>query len=490
MPVYPATVAAGAASPLSGLGEAGEVVLPLALMAQAVAEAGCPQRRRRLLPALAVMVFVLGCCLFYGEGYREVARKLAGWLAPLAGPGGWRLPGSSALAKARARLGAAPFELLFARLAGPLADAATPGAAAFGRLLLALDGTRLDVPFTPANVAAFGPPPRGGGGAAGGLPQARVVTLAGCGTRGLADAAVGPRTGKGSSEQHLARQIARRGRLRRGMLVIGDRNFCGYPAAAALAGTGADVLLRARSDQRFPVLEPLPDGSCRSVLADPDAARALIRRNAQRRRRGSRVPPDPRSALPGLAIRLIEADITITQDGQPPATERCRLITTLADPAAAPAEAIAACYAQRWEIENGYRETKVFTRGPGQVLRSRHPAGVTQEIWALLCACQLTHAARARAAQTGGHDPDRISYTITLRALRRALITHSPSPAADITAEALDDLLPAQRRRRRYPRLSSAKTAARRRARTGLTGTVAYKITIVAPAQATDLPGP
>jgi hypothetical protein len=480
---YLATVAVRDASVLAGL----DVCLPVGLMEEAIGESGCRERRRRLLPALAVMVFVLGCCLFCGEGYGEVARKLAGWLAPLAGPGGWHLPGSSALARARARLGAAPFELLFAKLAGPLADAATPGAAAFGRLLVALDGTRLDVPFTAANVAAFGPPPRGSGGAAGGFPQARLVTLAGCGARGLADAVAGPRTGAGSSEQALARQIAARGRLGPGMLVIGDRGFCGYPVAAALAGTGADVLLRARADQHFPVLEMLPDGSCRSVLPDPDAARALWRRNGQRRRRRSQVPPDPRSGLPGLAIRVIEADITITAAGRPPRTGRCRLITTLADPAAAPAAQVAACYAQRWEIENSYREIKVFTRGPHQVLRSRDPAGVTQEIWALLCACQLTSAARAQAAAAGRHDPDRISYTVTLRALRRALTTRTGP--ADIAAEALSQLLP-PRRRRSYPRLTLGRTATRRAARHGLTGTVTYKITIAAPAQATDLPGP
>jgi hypothetical protein len=36
------------------------------------------------------------------------------------------------------------------------------------------------------------------------------------------------------------------------------------------------------------------------------------------------------------------------------------------------------------------------------VLRSRHPAGITQEIWALLCTCQLIATARASAAATHG----------------------------------------------------------------------------------------
>lgn len=94
------------------------MAFPLALIDEVIGQAGCGERRRRLLPAAAVMMFVLGCALFSGEGYGEVARKLAGWLAPLAGPGGWRVPGSCALARSRRRLGPRPFELLFAALAG------------------------------------------------------------------------------------------------------------------------------------------------------------------------------------------------------------------------------------------------------------------------------------------------------------------------------------------------------------------------------------
>ena len=315
---HPATPAALDASPLPG----GGMCLPLDLMEEAVSQSGCRERRRRLLPAVAVMVFVLGCCLFFGEGYREVARKLAGWLSGLAGPAGWQLPGTSALAKARARLGAAPFELLFAKLAGPLADMATPGAAAFGRLLAALDGTRLDVPFTPANLAVFGPPPAGGADG-GGFPQLRLVTVTGCGTRGIIDAVCGPRKGKGTSEQDLARQIAARGRLGPGMLVIADRNFCGYPVVSALAATGADVLIRAKSNQRLLVTEALPDGSYRSVLPDPAASKARHTRNAMRRARGSKLGSDT-GLVPGIAVRVIEADITITPAGGPPRTEHCR----------------------------------------------------------------------------------------------------------------------------------------------------------------------
>ena len=44
---------------------AGDGAFPLALIEEAVSAAGVVQRRR-LLPAVAVVVFVLGCCLFSG----------------------------------------------------------------------------------------------------------------------------------------------------------------------------------------------------------------------------------------------------------------------------------------------------------------------------------------------------------------------------------------------------------------------------------------
>lgn len=449
-----------------------------------MAEAGAAQRRRRLLPAAAVMVFVVGCCLFFGEGYGEVARKLGGWLGPLAGPGGWRVPGTCALARARRRLGAAPLELLFSRLAGPLAGRATPGAHAFGRLLAAMDGTTLDVACTPANIAAWGPPPSGSHGP-GGYPQARLVTLAGCGTRGLAGAAFGPRKGKGTSEQDLARQIAAGGRIRPGMLILADRNFCGHSVISALTAAGAGVLIRGKSGQVLPVLRVLPDGSYLSVLADPAASRRRHARNAARRRRGSPLPPDT-VTTEGIPVRVIEAVITTRAPGAPPRTGRYRLITTLLDPETAPALEVAACYAERWEAETGYKEIKVFLRGPGRVLRSRDPDGVKQEIWALLCAAQLIHAARARAAATAGLDPDRVSFTITLRATRRAAAATRRRPA---TAEILARLLPA-RRPRSCPRKIHASTATRRKAKPPRAGPVTHTTTIQPPAPTQARPGP
>ena len=66
-------------------------------------------------------------------------------------------------------------------------------------------------------------------------PQLRLLTLIGCGTRGLTAAVFGPRR---ISEQELRPQLARYGVLQPGMLVLADRNFSGHTTVAPLAAAG------------------------------------------------------------------------------------------------------------------------------------------------------------------------------------------------------------------------------------------------------------
>ena len=50
------------------------VTFPPELVDRVVAETGRVQRRSRLLPARVVVYYVLAMCLFFGQGYEEVAR--------------------------------------------------------------------------------------------------------------------------------------------------------------------------------------------------------------------------------------------------------------------------------------------------------------------------------------------------------------------------------------------------------------------------------
>jgi hypothetical protein len=394
------------------------------LVDEVLAEAGqgAAGQRFRALPGRLGVYFVLGLCLFAGLPYQEVLRELAAGLGGALEAAGWQVPASTALTGVRRRLGERPFELLFRRLAGALGAETAPGSLICGLVAAAWDGTTIKAPASEANIAAFGRP---GGRKDGHYPQVRLLTLIACGTGGLLGAAAGPLHGKGTGEQTLARDLL--GGLRAGMLLLADRNFYGYGLWTAAAGTGADLLWRVTATVNLLPVRPLPDGSWLAHVNDPAEVIRRARRNAARRRRGSTLPPET-GPLPGITVRVIEFRLTVTTDDERTRTEGYRLITTLLDYRACPAAALAAGYARRWAIETGLREFKTYLRGPGRILRSRTPELARQELWAYLVICQLTRAVIALAAAGAGLDPDRISFTTTLHAIRRTLPAARTSP--------------------------------------------------------------
>ena len=89
-------------------------------------------------------------------------------------------------------------------------------------------------------------------------------------------------------------------------------------------------------------------------------------------------------------------------------------------------------YAARWEIESVFDELKTHQRGPRIVLRSKSPDLVLQEIWGHLCCHYAIRSVMADAAHHGGRDPDRVSFTATLRIVRQSVAQQGafpPSPA-------------------------------------------------------------
>ncbi len=95
------------------------------------------------------------------------------------------------------------------------------------------------------------------------------------------------------------------------------------------------------------------------------------------------------------------------------------LLSTIVDPADARCDELAAAYHDRWEEETANDQLKTHLRGPGRVLRSRLPELVRQEIWAWLSVHYALAVLVARAAEAADLDPDRISFTRTLRLVRR-----------------------------------------------------------------------
>ncbi|WP_308368813.1 IS4 family transposase [Streptomyces sp. ISL-36] len=234
---------------------------------------------------------------------------------------------------------------------------------------------------------------------AGGYPQIRLTALVACGTRAVIGAVFGPAT---TGELEYAGRLT--GDLRAGMLLLGDRNFAAAGLLNRLATTGAHLLVRCKSGRRLPPVARCDDGSFLARLG-------------------------------ALTVRVIDAEISIvTSRGA--RTGHYRLLTTLTDPSAYPATELIRLYHERWEIETAYAELKSTVLG-GRVLRARIPAGVEQEVWALLVAYQALRTAMTDATDSvPGTDPDRAGFTVALSAARDQLVL-----AAGIIADTAIDLV-------------------------------------------------
>jgi len=220
------------------------------------------------------------------------------------------------------------------------------------------------------------------------------VALGEAGTR----AVVGVQAGTyGEGEMTLARGLL--GRLSAGMLCLCDRYYYGFDLWEEARQTGADLLWRIKKNLVFPAEETLPDGSYLSRAFPSD----------RRQRKGH----------PGVRVRVIPYQLD--DPARPRAEPLYRLVTTILDPKEAPADELAALYAERWEVEISIKEIKIYQGRPNVVLRSRKPDGVLQEFYGFLTVHYLIRWLLHQASLAEDIDPDRLSFTSALRAVRRKL---------------------------------------------------------------------
>jgi hypothetical protein len=375
-------------------------IVPFEMVDEALAATGATQSRLRKLPARVVVYLLLAAGLFEQTGYPGIWRKLTSALEGLPIP----QITPTALWHARARLGVRPLRALFDLLRGPAATALTGGARWGGMLVCAIDGTCLDVPDNPRTRHRLGKTTNQY--ATAGYPQICLTALVACGTRAIIDVAFGPRASGG--ETALGRRLARS--LHAGMIVLLDRGFATNTFLTAVTHTGADLLARLTSVRKTPVLRHHKDGSYRSVVG-------------------------------GIPVRIIECEITIAT-GAGRQTGLYRLATTLLDHRRYPAFELVKLYHERWEVESAYFEIKKTMLGR-RVLRARTPAGIAQEIYALLTVYQALRIAIADATDSDPTaDPDRGSFTIALEAARDQVVQ-----AAGVIADESIDLVGAIGRR-------------------------------------------
>lgn len=405
--------------------------VPMMEVHQALAKTGRASERHRDLPAHVMVYYVIALALYRPDASREVLRVLLEGLKELLGLAVPLEPaGKSGISQARTRLGEEPLEELYRKVVRPVATEQTQGAFYRDRWrVVAADGTTLEVPDTPANREAFGLPYSEKGESA--YPRLRVVGLVETGTHVLFGAAQGSYS---TGEVTLAREVLKH--LRPGMLCLADRYFYGYALWKQARDTGADLLWRVRRNIRLPCEERLPDGSY--------LTRIYEKRDVLGRGIGE-----------GLVVRVIEYSV-LGRKGKP---ELYRLITTILDPEAAPAEELAQLYLERWEFETALDEFKTHLRGASTVLRSMKPELVRQEVWGLLLAHFALRGLMHESALRGKQDPDRISFIHTVRVVRRTLPRFAAFSPGGLEKAAR------VRARRNSPRAPATSAQAKRQAR-------------------------
>ena len=364
---------------------------PRATIDQVLADTGKASRRQRDLPAHVVVYYVIALALFMQVSYREVLRTLLEGISWLAGPTArLKVTGKSGISQARTRLGSEPLRRLHDQVVKPIAAPETRGAWFRRWRVVSLDGSSLAVADTDENDAAFGRPAETQGETA--YPLVRLVALVESGTHVLFGTVLDAwRVG----EVTMAHQVVPH--LAAGMLCLADRNFFGFALWQEAQAHGADLLWRGKNHLVLPCEQRLADGSYLSTFYASAGHR--------RRREG------------GVAVRVIEYELPGVAEAEP----LYRLLTTILDPAEAPAVELAALYHERWEIENCLDELKTHLRGARIVLRSKTPDLVKQETYGFLLAHFAIRGLMHEAALQAGEDPDRLSFVHTVCVVRRKL---------------------------------------------------------------------
>jgi hypothetical protein len=117
----------------------------------------------------------------------------------------------------------------------------------------------------------------------------------------------------------------------------------------------------------------------------------------------------------GVGVRII--DYTFNDSNRPGHGQKHRLLTTLPDAELDPAQTLIELYHLRWEQELAIDEIKTHQM-ERLVLRSQTPAGVVQELYALLLDHYVVRALMFEAARAAQVPPLAISFVGTLKILR------------------------------------------------------------------------
>lgn len=365
-------------------------VVPAELVNEVLDAHGRNSQRLRSFPAVVGVYYCIALSLYPEAAYEEVFAAVAQGLAWAAGATEPTRVSKVSISLARSKIGAAPLQDLVRRCCVPMAEEKFhPEAFYRGMRLVAMDGSNFDLPDEADNETYFGRPGSRTGVA--GYPQAQCAVLVECITHAILAANLGPYR---ASEWSVCQPLL--DHLRPGMLCMADRGFNGHEYWRQAQATGGQLLWRCVSNRVLPRHRELPDGSYLSAIMPTGVPRAQAREQA-------------------IVVRVIEYALPHLVDAQP----RYRLLTTLLDPAQAPALELAALYHQRWKVEEVFDELKTHLLRSRRVMRSKTAELVRQEFYGWVLAHYAVRWLLHQGATRHRIPHDGLSFASHIQLLRR-----------------------------------------------------------------------
>ncbi len=349
-----------------------------------VTDALLPEHRERLYPP------TLALSMFMGQVLSEdgsCQKAVDSWAAQRAAEGlSVQSVNTGAYCKARQRLPVEMVSALTRHTAQQLTARARDRWRWRGRSVKLVDGTGILMPDTAANQARY---PQLSSQAIGvGSPLARLVAVICLSTGALIDAAMGPFTGKGTSELGLLRKL--QAAFCPGDVMLADAFYCNYFLIAAMQAAGVDVL-----------------------FAQNGARNTDFRRGERLGPRDHRVRwPKPKvrpewmseedyAALPEeLILREVKVGKKI-------------LVTTFLFPRRVCKAALGELFRLRWHVELDLRAIKTTLQMAE--LSCNTPQMNEKELWVHFLAYNLIRMLMAQAATKAGVHPRTLSFKHTVQ---------------------------------------------------------------------------
>jgi putative transposase len=293
---------------------------------------------------------------------------------------------TSAFCQGRKRLELPFLKKISGRLSSLLTSAASGGWRGFR--VMVVDGTGLDMPDTPRNRKAY--PPRREKVAGTGFPCLNMAAVFELFSGGVVDWESGS---KHCGEQVLWKSLMGRISMA-GAVILGDCYYCSFGNIATILKKGGHCI--------FPLERYLVSMDKIRRLGKGES---LVRLRKPSARAGSWTNRQWGMFPDFMILRLIERTIIIP--GFRP--KRIRLLTTLIDQEAYPADELAGLQKRRWDAELRLRDIK--TAMGMEHLSCKTPAMVKKEVTMFMIAYNLVRAMMADAARSSGVAAARLSFS-------------------------------------------------------------------------------